>query len=334
MLQNFEMWFANTPRFVPNLLYFHTNANIYKGVYEEDALLGTFVLQPYCDIHGPKVSKVLRIERPLAKTTLSDKKRSEVFEEMRSYAIKFAESHSYDFIEMELYDRIDDEIFFPSSLSTIGTFNLAEDFKYLRSGSFEEVKTTLCFEFLSEKGSSHGDRGKHKIFESLGRLLNKWRFAEQIPRMVCKQFYIYKTVVVSSRDIVVVTPHSLFSFPLTAFNFPRYFLIKRGAKSAVVQWYPDLFLLSKNNWTPLIDSMEEVRRRVMSIDRAKIYRILGFSADNLLSNIEKIWTKGPLSHASKLQIFSDMRHYDAMSKAGGKLVHTLRLLRKNVLRRV
>ena len=136
--------------------------------------------------------------------------------------------------------------------------------------------------------------------------------------MVCITHYIYKTVVVSSRDIVVVTPHFLFSFPLTAFNFPRYFLIKRGAKTAIIQWYPDLFLLSKNNWTPLIDSMEEVRKRVMSIDRAKIYRILDFSADNLLSDIEKIWTKGPLSHVTKLQIFSDIHHYEAMIEAGGK----------------
>ena len=99
---------------------------------------------------------------------------------------------------------------------------------------------------------------------------------------------------------------------------------------ATVQWYPDLFKLSKNNWALIIGSSEEVRRQVMNVDRAKIYRILGLGADNLLNDIEKVWMRGPLSHVRKLQIFSTMRCYDGMSEAGGRLVHTLRLLRQNV----
>lgn len=324
-LQDFEAKFLDIPRFVPNLIHFHTNANIYKGVYEEKTLLGTFVLQPYFEIEKSGVTRVLRVERPLVLNTLGGRKRSEVFEEMNSYVTKFASSHLYDCVEMELYDRIDDDIFFPSSLSTIGTFNLLKDFESLQSDAFEEVKTTLCFEFPNDIGEYKMSKGTYEPMLTSG-----WSFATRKPRVVCRQFSIYRSENASSGNVISINPYFISSFPLTAFNFPEYFLVKNGSKSSVIQWYPDFFQFSKNGWALLVGSLEEIRSRVMNIDKAKIYRIVGPSPSSLFNDIDNVWTRGPLSHVRRLQIFSSMHHYDDLNEAGGKLVHTLRLLRQNV----
>jgi hypothetical protein len=145
--------------------------------------------------------------------------------------------------------------------------------------------------------------------------------------MTHRRLPIYKTEVVSSCGVTAnAALNPAFSFPLDVFNLPEYFLIRRGLKPAIIQWYPDLFVLARDNWRPLISSQKEITTQ--SIDRGKIYRISGISTRDLLSDISRIWTKNALCHISRLQIFSDICDYDEIHESGGRIVHTLRLLRK------
>lgn len=332
-LQKFERQFADVPRFVPNLLRFHKGVNICKGVYDDGKLVGTFVLQPYCEAQGYKASMlyaipILRIERPLVDITLGERRRLEVFKEIKDHVLRVAKLNSYDFVEMELYDRINDEIFFPSSLSTVGSFNLAGDYGYLKDDSFEEIKKTVCFEIFSDREALHVDWGKHGIIGRLDRMLNRWSSVRHRLSTTHRRFYIYESKIISSHRVVVTALNPTFSLPFNAFNLPEYVFIRQGLKPATIQCYPDLFLLSKDNWRPLVGSTEEERRR--SMDRGKIYRVSGLNGKDLLASIGEIRKKGPLSGMTRLQIFSDERSQDVIHEAGGRMVHTLTLLRTSL----
>jgi hypothetical protein len=83
---------------------------------------------------------LLRIEPPLVDLTLGDKRRSEVFKEIKDHVLPVANVNFYDFVEMELSDRIDSEIFFPSSLSTVWSFNRPEDYGYLKDDTLRKSR--------------------------------------------------------------------------------------------------------------------------------------------------------------------------------------------------
>jgi hypothetical protein len=225
---------------------------------------------------------------------------------MKRYTTECAVSFRYDSLEMELYDVIDDEIFFPSSLSTVGTFNFPQDYECLIDSSFKERRITMCFEVTQDKKPYSIKRDKRKWF-------SKWR----------KQGYHWS--IADPKKITIKK-----AIPLFSFNLPEYCLSSMEPKPAKIQWYPDLFLLSENNWRLLIGNKEEVYQQIRNINRGKIYRILGLSMNKFLSQIDKIWEVTPLSNLSKLQIFSDIRCIDLINDVGGRIVHRLKLLRKNV----
>ena len=127
-------------------------------------MVGTFVLLPYSQITKFGKLKILRIERPLVLTNLSQKQRYECIAKIKEYVTELAISLSCDFVEIELYDKILDFIFFPSSLSTIGSFNLIQDYESLIDQSFEEIRTTICYELINDKSLFHIN--KKRIFSS------------------------------------------------------------------------------------------------------------------------------------------------------------------------
>jgi hypothetical protein len=92
------------------------------------------------------MSRILRLERPLLDVDVGVKKKPEIFRLVRDYISDFGKD-SYDILEMELYERIDDEIYFPSSLCVVGTFNFPEDSRMLTDWSFR----LPCFRFLEER---------------------------------------------------------------------------------------------------------------------------------------------------------------------------------------
>jgi hypothetical protein len=275
-----------------------------------------FVLQPFFEMRNYSGSKILRVERPLITTRISNKNRFKVLKEINEYALDFAKSHSYDFIEMELYDRIDDVLYFPSSLSTVGSFNFPQDYKHLRDDSFEEIRTIVCFEIM--KKNKQQNKGIEKIIKVWKNFFKKWNIESSVSRTIKLLHLEQNTFLFSNKSL---QPY--------AFNFPEYFLSRKDPKQ-VIRWYPDLYLLSENNWRLLVGRKKEVYQRVMNINRGKICRFSGISLENLLSQINEIWAIDPLSQISKLQIFTDINDYDVMRSFGGKAIHTLRLLRKDV----
>jgi hypothetical protein len=307
MLSNFEQQLSVTSKFIPNLLRFRRNPNICRGVYDDDVLVGTFLLQSYREKRNDKLIKILRIERPLVITNLTYKKRLEIFGTMKRYVVQLAISLSYDFIEMELYKSINEDIYFPSSLSTLGTFNLPEDYDCLVDNSFKEIKKTLCFEIIKEKKQEYIETRQRSLFDRLRKRFYGWCICDP------KSMTVRKAI------------------PFFAFNFPEYFLVRTEPKPAMIQWYPDLFLLSKDNWRLLFDEEDEVRRRILNIQRGKIYRIVGFSMDDFLPQIETILEANPFSDISQLQLFSDARYLNIIKSFNAQMVHSLIRLRKTVL---
>jgi hypothetical protein len=226
---------------------------------------------------------------------------------MKRYVVKLAISLSYDFIEMELYNSLNEDIYFPSSLSTVGTFNLPADYDCLVDNSFKEIKKTLCFEIIKEQKQEYTESRQRSLFNNLRKRFYRWSICDP------KSMTVRKAI------------------PFFAFNFPEYFLVRTEPKPVMIQWYPDLFLLSNDNWRLLFDEEEEVRRRILNIHRGKIYRIVGFDMDEFFPQIETILEANPLSNISNLQVFSDARYINILKNFNVQIVHSLIRLRKPIL---
>lgn len=309
--QNFESQFSKISFFVPNLLRFRRNPTTFRGIYVDDSLVGTFVLLPYSQITKFGKLKILRIERPLILTHLRNKQRAKVIAILKEYVTELAISLSCDFIEMELYDQILDTIFFPSSLSTIGSFNLTQDYESLVDSSFEEIKTTFCYELINDESLSSIPKKKHSFFKRRKKSLDRWgilNFELNSDNLL----YLQSTI------------------PFFAFNFPEYTLINNSLKSERIQWFPNLFSLSANNWRLLMGDKDEIHKQVLNITEGKIYRISGFRMNTFLSKIQDFWKIYPFSSLNKIQIFTDEYSLDLLRRYNGRAVHRLRLHRKNL----
>ena len=309
-LQLFETRFLDIPRFIPNLLRFRRNPNICRGVYEDDSLLGTFILQPYTNIQKIRKVKILRIERPLVTPDLSNIKRVQVFDSIKKYVEALAISLSYDFIEMELYELIDDEIFFPSSLSTVGSFNFPQDQIYLTDDSFDEMKSLICYEMINGETLSPKNTKKN-WFKRWKKKFDRWTYLTS--KSNNDNFSYLKSAI-----------------PFFAFNFPEYILIKKRFKSKRIYWFPNLFLLSQNNWHSFRGNTAKMRKQIMKITEGKIYRLSGLRTEEFLSEIQDFWKMYPFSTLKKIQIFVDEKDLNLFRNYNGRLVHRLRLYRKSL----
>ena len=297
---------------MPNLLSFREYPYLCHGVYDDDQLIGTFILHPYSEKDGSRISRILRVERPLVNMDLSAKKRTEVFKLVRNHISDF-EKDSCDLLEMELYERIDSEIFFPSSLCVVGTFNFPQDSRLLVDWSFETVRTTICFE-VQKEGQPQLTNQKKSSKESFGF----FPFFRRPPVKPDAQYSSYEPL--TEREIVLQP---------FAFNLPEYCLVRRHPRSLVC-WFPDLYLLSRNNWRDLIGYGDEMRKRIMTIDRGKIYLSLGMDTAMLLEDLPEIWKDHIFSSINRLQIFSEETYQRDIARNNGRIVHSMKLFRKYV----
>jgi len=309
--QNFESQFSKTPFFIPNLLRFRTNPTTFRGIYLNDSLVGTFVLLPYSQITKFGKVKILRIERPLILPHLRSKQRAKVITILKEYVTELAISLSCDFIEMELYDQILDTIFFPSSLSTIGSFNLPQDYESLVDSSFEEIQTTICYELLKDDSLSPIPKKKNSFFKRWKKNVDRWRITN---------------FELNSANLSYLQS----AIPFFAFNFPEYTLINTSVKSKKIHWFPNLFSLSTNNWRLLMGDKNEIHQQILNISEGKIYRISGFKMKTFLSKIYDLWKLYPFSSLTKLQIFADEQSRDVIRTYNGRSVHRLRVHRKDL----
>jgi hypothetical protein len=293
---------------VPNLLNFREYPYFCHGIYDEDSLIGTFILHPYSEKRGSGISRILRMERPLLNMDLSVKKRSEAFKEVRDYISDFMRD-SCDIVEMELYERVDDEIYFPSSLAVVGTFNFPQDSRMIVDWSYEPVRTTICFEMLKDV-TQQSDRE-----ESEKKSLRLFPFLRRSAAKANVQYSSFEPLL--NREIVLQP---------FAFNLPEYCLVRKNPMSLVF-WFPDL---SKNSWRELIGYGEDMRRKIMKIDRGKIYLVLGLNTNMLLEDLNEIWNRNIFGNITKLQIFSTEAYRRNITKKGGRIVHSMKLYRKDV----
>ena len=295
---------------MPNLLSFREYPYLCHGVYDEDHLVGTFILHPYSEKEGSRVSRILRVERPLLDVDLSVKKRTEIFKLVRDYISDFGKD-SCDILEMELYERIDDEIYFPSSLCVVGTFNFPEDSRILVDWSFETARTTVCFEMQKEDSLQ---TTKQKTLPKQSSAL--FSFLRRPPT----------TTNATSSDYEPLREREIVLQPF-AFNLPEYCLVRRHPRSLVC-WFPDLYLLSKGNWRDLIGYGDEMRKKIMAIDRGKIYLSLGMDMTMLLEELPEIWKNHIFENINRLQIFAEEIYRRDITRSNGKIVHSMKLFRK------
>ena len=232
--------------------------------------------------------------------------------------MRYASSNSYDIVEIELYERIYSDIFFPSSLSTVGAFNYPEDFDALTDTSFDIVRSTICFELTKPDGQAQPvkktpESGWRKVFFRLpigssdGKGDAPVMFEPSAERLVALQPY--------------------------AFNLPQYCLVGRsstGDSSVTIRWFPDLFLLSKDNWKSMIDYRDEVLKRIQGIDRGKIYLVRGMVVTDILNYMDRICSLEPFEHISRFQFFANGSYRKDVIRHGGKVVHTIKLLRSSL----
>lgn len=274
-------------------------------------MVGTFVLLPYSQITKFGKVKILRIERPLILTHLRSKQRKKVVTTIKEYVTNLALSLSCDYIEIELYDQIDDPIFFPSSLSTIGSFNLPQDYEMFVDSSFEEMNTTICYELHNGESSSPLSKKKKRFFKRWKKKIDRWT--------------VLKFELNNANRL-----HSQYAVPFFAFNFPEYTLINTSVKSQQIHWFPNLFSLSANNWRLLMGNKNEIHKKILTITEGKIYRISGFQMNTFLSNIQDFWKLYPFSTLNKIQIFADEQSRDVIHQYNGRSVHRLRVHRKDL----
>ena len=297
---------------MPNLLSFREYPYLCHGVYDDDHLIGTFILHPYSEKEGSRVSRILRVERPLLNMDLSVKKRTEIYKLVRNYISDFGKD-SCDILEMELYERIDNEVYFPSSLCVVGTFNFPQDSHLLVDWSFETARTTICFELQKEENLQMTNRKKSSK-ESIGVL----PFFRRRSKKPTAQYSSYEPL--TEREFVLQP---------FAFNLPEYCLARRNPRSLVC-WFPDLYLLSKNNWRHLIGYGDEMRKKILTIDRGKIYLSLGMDTPMLLEDLPAIWKDHIFPSINRLQIFSEETYRRDIARNNGKIVHSMKLFRKYV----
>jgi hypothetical protein len=275
-------------------------------------------MHPYSEVRGTRIRKILRVERPLPDAGLSGKKRSRVLGEIKDYAVRYASSNSCDLVEFELYERIAGDIFFPSSLSTVGTFNYPEDFGALTDTSFDIVRSTICFELTKPDGQAQpakktSESGWRKVFFRLPISLSDGKGDTPV---------MFEP---SAERLVALQPY--------AFNLPQYCLVGRsstGDSSVTIRWFPDLFLLSKDNWKSLIDYRDEVLKRILGLDRATIYLVQGIGISNILNDMDKICSLEPFEHISRFQFFANGSYRKDVIRHGGKVVHAIKLLRSSL----
>ena len=75
---------------------------------------------------------------------------------------------------------------------------------------------------------------------------------------------------------------------------------------------------------------DEVHEKLLNITEGKIYRISGFKMNTFLSKIQDFLKIFPLSTLNKIQMFADEHSLDQLQKNNGRLVHRLRLHRKDL----
>ena len=330
-LQSFESEFKGDSHFVPSLLRFEYQVVgcILKGVYEENQLIASFILTPYRELHRSRSLTILRLERPLASMRLSKRKRSEVLNAIRDYSVDWAAKGGLcDYFEMELFNFIKDEVFFPSSLSTVGSFNFVDDYSILVSRSFDKVRETTCFQFLLNspdiRKTNDGGEG--------------WKVANLNSKAVWKEI-----LQLTGGNAMIYPNRPIFDlrFLPYIFNLPEYCLRKDvqerwrrifvKKRTAYLQWFPDFYPLIRDSWKGMTGDRKQVHELAMSIPRGKIYRILtSDSMEKLLSNIKDAFINSPFSHISKMQVLCDQRYKKMLSKANGKAVQTLALFRKRL----